>query len=357
MIAARAGRRSRECNVARAAFLGLTTLLLACTSGDSGTRTLTVYSPHGRDLLTLVEQRFEAANAGVDLQFIDMGSQEILDRLRSERANPQADVWFGAPATMFETGAADSLLERSSPTWADALDATARDDAGFWHGTYITPEVIAYNTEAVPADQAPRDWDDVLDPRWKGKVLIRDPLASGTMRTIFGMIIDRSVRRTGDTKEGFAWLQRLDAQTKEYVLNPTLLYNKLARQEGLITLWDMPDIEELRGKSKLPIDYVLPSSGTPLVVEGIAVVRGSKQPQLARALIEYVGGIPGLTEAARNSYRLPARKDFPADSLSPRVRAARAHIVPEPINWQLLQEKTPEWMRYWDENIRGRSAR
>src|SRR5688500_13031644 len=177
------------------------------------------------------------------------------------------------------------------------------------------------------------------------------------MRTIYGMFIDRSVRRTGDTAEGFAWLQRLDAQTKEYVLNPTLLYNKLARQEGLITLWDMPDIEELRGKSQMPIDYVLPASGTPLVVEGIAVVRGSKQPELARAFIEYAGSIPGLTEAARRSSRLPARRDFPADSLSERVRAARGRIVAQPMNWQLLQEKLPEWMRHWDEDIRGRAAR
>src|SRR5690606_19235966 len=158
-----------------------------------------------------------------------------------------------------------------------------------YHGVYLTPEVIAYNSEGVDAASAPQDWDEVLDPRWKGQVLIRDPLASGTMRTIFGMVVQRSLRETGDTASGVAWLRRLDGQTKEYVLNPTLLYQKLARQEGLVTLWDMPDIELLKAKTGYPIDYVFPRSGTPLVVDAIAVVRGGAQPELAKRFVEFVG--------------------------------------------------------------------
>ena len=222
-----------------------------------------VYSPHGKDLLTEFEARYEQLHPEVNVQWLDMGSQSILDRLRSEQANPQADVWFGAPSALFETAAAEGLLERFVPTWAGELPEYARAANGTWHGTYVTPEVIAYNSNAVSAADAPKDWDDVLDPKWKGKVLIRDPLESGTMRTIFGMILYRSLRTTGDTAAGFDWLRRLNAQTKEYVLNPTMLYNKLGRQEGLITLWDMPDIEIVMARTELPLNYVIPRSGTP----------------------------------------------------------------------------------------------
>src|SRR6267143_5711814 len=83
--------------------------LTAC-SGDSRTP-LVIYSPHGRDLLTLFERRFEQLHPDVDVRWLDMGSQEVYDRLRSERANPQADVWFGGPATIFARGQRDSLLE------------------------------------------------------------------------------------------------------------------------------------------------------------------------------------------------------------------------------------------------------
>ncbi|HEX2187866.1 MAG TPA: extracellular solute-binding protein [Longimicrobiaceae bacterium] len=330
--------------------------LAACTGGD-GREALVVYSPHGREMLQAFEQRFEAANPGVDVQTVDMGSQEVLDRLRSERANPQADVWWGAPSTTFEDAARDSLLAHFVPGWAGALPEEAKDPQGYWHGTYLTPEVIAYNTQAVPPEEVPRDWDEVLDPKWKGKVLIRDPMASGTMRTIFGMIVQRGIRETGDTAAGFDWLRRLDAQTKEYVLNPTLLYQKLARQEGVVTLWDMPDIETLKAKTRFPIDYVIPRSGTPLLVDGVAVVRGASNPETARRFVEWVGSEAALAPAAREFARLPARSDFPSDSLPEGLRRAREQIVPEPMDWELLQEQGPTWMRHWDEHVRGRGVR
>lgn len=332
----------------------LAALLAACGGGSDGRTVLTVYSPHGKDMLAGFEQRFEAEHPNVDVQTVDMGSQEVLDRLRSERANPQADVWFGAPAQTFEDAARQGLLEAFVPRWAGALPAEARSAAGLWHGTYLTPEVIAYNTRAVPADQVPRDWDDLLDPKWKGKVLVRDPMASGTMRTIFGMVLDRSLRATGDTAQGFQWLRRLDGQTKEYVLNPTMLYQKLGRQEGLVTLWDMPDVEAIKGK--FPIDYVFPSSGTPQVVDAVAVVKGAPHPELARQFVEWIGDTPAVAEAARSFHRLPARGDIPADSLPESLRRAREQIRPEPLDWARLQEKGPEWMRWWDEHVRNQGG-
>jgi iron(III) transport system substrate-binding protein len=341
--------------IARLSPLALAALLVSC--GGDGREVLTIYSPHGREMLQAFEKKYEALHPDVDVQFMDMGSQEILDRLRSERANPQADVWWGAPATNFEDGARDSLLAPFTPTWAAALPPEAKGTGGTWFGTYLTPEVIAYNTTAVPAAQAPKDWDEVLDPRGKGKVLIRDPMASGTMRAIFGMMIYRGIRAGRDTAAGFDWLRRLDGQTREYVLNPTLLYQKLARQEGLITLWDLPDIEALKAKGAAwPIDYVLPTSGTPVLVDGVGVVRGTKHEAAAHAFVEWIGG-PGVIPAAREFFRLPARTDVPDDSLPPGLRAVKHQLRAEPLDWALLQQKTPEWMRYWDEHVRGKGAR
>src|SRR5881396_2474862 len=174
-----------------AALIGL---LLSC--GGGGRTPLVVYSPHGRDLLTLLERRFEALHPDVDVRWLDMGSQEVYDRLRSERANPQADLWFGGPATIFARGARDSLLEPFRPSWAGAIDPHGRAPGDLYFAAYETPVVLVYAEQAVRPEEAPRDWDDLLDPRWRGKVLIRDPLASGTMRAVWGMIIERGLRAT-----------------------------------------------------------------------------------------------------------------------------------------------------------------
>ena len=89
---------------------------------------------------------------------------------------------------------------------------------------------------------APQDWDEVLEPRWHDQVLIRDPVASGTMRAIWGLILVRSLRETGDTARGDGVAPPARRQTKAYTLNPAILDARLARAEGLVTLWDLPDI-------------------------------------------------------------------------------------------------------------------
>jgi iron(III) transport system substrate-binding protein len=331
--------------------LVMASLALAC-KGD-GRTVLTVYSPHGKELLQYYEQGFESGHASVDVQWVDMGSQEVLDRLRAEKANPQADLWFGAPAEIFARAAGEGLLEPYTPTWADRIPADARDANAAWFGTYMTPEVIAYNTNAETAAEAPRDWDDVLDPKWKGKVLIRDPIASGSMRAIFGGILARSVARTGSTAEGWEWLRRLDGNTKEYVLNPALLYQKLGREEGTITLYNMPDIATLEQRTKTPVGYVIPASGTPLLVDAIALVKGAKQPAVAREFYEYVTTVKALDDAAVKFLRIPARTDMPVDSLPDIVKRARNEVRPMAGDQRLLRDSLDAWMKYWDANIRN----
>lgn len=330
-------------------------LLGACT-GD-GRTVLTVYSPHGKDLLGYLETEFEKVNPTIDVQWVDMGSQEVLDRVRAEAANPQADIWFGAPAEAFDRAAKENLLEPYTPSWAASVNVEARHSGHLWYGTYLTPEVIGYNTEALTASEAPQDWDDVLDPKWKGKVLIRDPVASGTMRAIFGAIMLRAIAQTGSEEAGYEWLRRLDENTREYVLNPTLLYQKLGRQEGIVTLWDMPDIATLRQRIKIPVDYVIPASGTPLLVDAIAIVRGTEQGDAARAYYEFVTSAPVLLQSAERFLRIPARIDLPADSLPAWIREANARIKPMPMDHEVLARDLDRWMKYWDANIRNQSRR
>ena len=313
---------------------------------------LTIYSPHGRDHLTLLEHEFERLHPDIDVRWLDLGSQEVLDRLRFERVNPQADVWFGGPTTLFARGVAESLLAPYRPNWADAVDTSGVGPDDFYFPVYRTPAIIAYNNLAVPDSEAPRDWDDMLAPRWRDRVLIRDPVASGTMRAIWGMILERSLRRTGDTTEGIAWLRRLDGQTRTYALSPALLDAKLARQEGLVTLWDLPDILISRSKG-MPFGYVFPRSGTPVIDDAIALVRGCKHPAAAKKFIDYVGSVDGELIAAQRVFRLPARRDLPADRVPAWVREVETQMVVEPMDWDLLTRKGSDWMAYWDQHVRG----
>ena len=328
-------------------------VLLATVGCSRDSRTpLVIYSPHGRDLLTLFERRFEAQHPDVDVRWLDMGSQEVYDRVRSERANPQADVWFGGPSLIFALAAHDSLLDCHRPSWADAIAPRSRGAGDCYFAAYETPAVFLYPESLLTRAEAPQDWDDLLAPRWKGKLIIRDPLASGTMRAVWGFILSRSLRETGDTTAGFAYLRRLDAQNKEYVQNPALVSEKIARQEALVTVWDLPDVLISRRRG-MPVGYVFPRSGTVVIEDGIAAIRGSKRSDAARAFVEFAGSPEMQLAAARDVYRLPARLDLPADSLPDWVREVRRQMVVADVDWGLLAAQGPGWMRWWDQHVRG----
>jgi iron(III) transport system substrate-binding protein len=333
----------------RILFLLCVVLILSACSRDTRTPVV-LYSPHGRDQLELLERDFERHRPDIDVRWLDMGSQEILDRLRFERVNPQADVWFGGPTTIFDRGIHDSLLIPYRPAWADKVAAAG--SSAFYYPVYRTPAVIAFNSRAVPLAEAPQDWDDVLAPRWKDKVIIRDPLASGTMRAIWGLILVRSIRETGDTGRGMAWLRRLDGQTKTYTISPALLYEKLARQEGLVSLWDLQDILISRAKG-IPLGHRFPRSGTVVIDDAIGLVRGSRHPEAARAFIDYVGGEEAQLLAAREVFRLPARTDLPRDQVPAWVNEVQRDMVVAEMDWALLSRQGPAWMSYWDQHVRG----
>ena len=108
----------------RSPFTAPVCLLLVACGRDHRTPVL-VYSPHGRDQLLLLEHAFEQERPDIDIRWLDLGSQEILDRLRFERVNPQADVWFGGPTTVFDRGVRDSLLQPYRPEWVEQTDSSA----------------------------------------------------------------------------------------------------------------------------------------------------------------------------------------------------------------------------------------
>lgn len=324
-------------------------LLAACGEGDAR-KQIVIYTPHGKEMLTAYEERFEAENPDVNVVWSDMGGQDAYDRIRTERQNPQASIWWGGAAVTFDHAAREGLLEPYRPTWADRIAPGMHGEGDSWYGTYLTPEVITYNVRSLEGEEPPKDWDDLLNPKWKDRILIRYPLASSTMRTIWGAMI----MRQPTVEEGYRWLARLDQNVKTYTADPTQLYLKLAREEGDVTLWNMPDTYIQANTVGYPFDYVIPASGTPVLTDGIALVKGGPNLDAARAFYEFVTSDSALIDQAHTYYRIPVLPDLPKEKLPEWI--TKANVVPMDIDWQRLADEGPAWMQHWDEEIKGRGA-
>jgi iron(III) transport system substrate-binding protein len=318
-------------------------------AGEKLEEKVVIYSPHGKDILSQFEKMFEKEHSNVDVQWLDMGSQEVLDRVRSESKNAQADIWWGAPSVMFDQAKDEELLAEYKPSYAESLNESHHDEDWMWTGTSQTPEVILYNTKEVSKEEAPKDWDDLLDEKWKDEIIIRYPLASGTMRTIYSAMIYRE--DPNDPAKGYEWLKQLDQNTKEYSANPEMMYNKVAKGEGLISVWNMPDTVMLKEEKGYPFDFIIPESGTPVLTEGIALVKDAPHPKAAEAFYEFVNSKEAAKILAEEHYRIPTRTDV--EDLPEWI--AETEIKEMDVDWKVFQENEEEWMKYWDENIKNKS--
>jgi iron(III) transport system substrate-binding protein len=316
---------------------------------------LLIYSPHGTELLEAMKTKFEEKNPGIEVRYLDLSSQEIYDRVKLEKSNVQADVWWGASAITFSKAAEEGLFEPYRPSWAEKVPENARDSKDLWYGTFQTPEVIVYNNVAIKADEIPKDWDDLLDPKWKGRLIVRDPVRSDTMRTIFGAMILRQWEPNQKPDLGYDWLRKLDTNTKEYTVDGTVLLQKLARQEGVVSLWDLPDVASAINRQKLPLGFSIPTSGTPLVIDGIAIIKNTPKLKLAQDFYEFVTTEENLLIAARDFYHPPLRTDIDKSKLPEWL--SKIDIKPMPVNQELYKNNIQDWMRYWDSQIRNQNNR
>ena len=332
------------------------TLVVAVSACSTDPRTpLVVYSPHGPALLDAFEARFEAEYPEYDLQTFDLPSQSIPDRLRAERAIPQADVWFGASAVTFADAAAEGLLEPYVPSYASAIADDAHDVEWRWAGLYETPEIIAYSTAVIPESEAPRDWDDLLDPKWRNRILIRDPNPSDTMRTIFGSMILRRWSETNGPEGGFEWLRGLARNTKDYPTSWDGLLLRINRQEADVTIWNLPDVSRVIRERDYALAIVFPKSGSPVVTDAIAIVRGAPRAEGARLFYEFCGRPDNLAFAAEAFYRIPARNDLDRSTLPDWARNLEYKKLP--MDWNLYRSNIKSWMTTWTSDIRSESSK
>lgn len=333
-----------------ACLLFFSVLLTACQRNEK--ETLVIYSPHGKELLGEFEKLYEAKHPTVDVQWLDMGSQEVFDRIRTESQNPQADLWWGAPSTMFMRAEKMGLLQPFKPTWADQVPSAAKSKGDAWYGTFSTPQVIAFNSNKLTTATVPQDWNEIVLPEWKDKIILRNPMASGTLRAIFSAQIEQSIKRSGSEADGWDWLGSLNENVKAYAADPAQMYAQLAANSEAVTLWNMPDIVLQKNKNNFPFGYVFPKQGTVVLTDAIAIVNGTKKAKTAADFYEFVTSKESLLLQAEKYYRIPSRTDIDRNELPLWLKNSQYTALD--IDWDLISAKEADWMKRWDAEIKSK---
>lgn len=332
-------------------------LFTGCNSkvADQPTQSLTIYTARDKDevarVVDLFTKQYPQYTGAVNT--ITLGAQAALDRLRAEKSNPQAGFLWGGTLQALQQAADEGLLAPSTPANANLIDASRKDPQGRWYAEMLLPEVIIYNHDLLKAEEAPKDWDDLITPAFKGKIVIRDVMPSGTMRTIFSAMIYRKYAETGSPDAGYEWLKKLDANTAIYTPTPDDMYLKLDRGVGTVTLWNLQDALIQPLKNNRPWSFVIPESGVPVLLDGVGVVNNPRMTEAATAFENFLLEPKLQAQLAKDYYQIPAIQ-LP-DSEKPEW-LAKLNIKEMKLDWNVLSQKQTDWMNYWSQNIKGKGG-
>jgi len=164
-----------------------------------------------------------------------------------------------------------------SPSY-ERYPAATRDGEGVLSPSYRQVVVsVLYNTRLVKAEEAPKSLADLLDPKWKGKILSDDMRALGG-GAVFFMVTTQ--------KFGKEFHEKLAEQQPHMNRDLRGNYPRIARGEYPIYVpYTLPDILELKG---LPVKAVLPPEGQPYVRFDGAIFKGAPHPNAARLFLDFL---------------------------------------------------------------------
>ncbi len=280
----------------------------AAFAEPSGTLMLYTSQPNADAQQTI--DAFEAKYPGVDVEFFRDGTTKVMAKLESEfvAGNPQPDVLLIADTvTMEGLEQADRLLAYAEAD-VSAYDPQLMDDEGHYFSTKLITTGIVYNTAA---ELKPTSYKDLLKPEAKGKIAIPSPLTSGAATITMATI-------TGDPSLGWDYYEGLADQDTLAQGGNGGVYKAVAGGEKLYGF--LVDFLAIRSREEgAPVEFVFPEEGVSFVTEPVAILKTAKNPEAAKAFVDFLLSPEGQELAASQGY-LPAHPDvappagFPARS-------------------------------------------
>lgn len=243
---------------------------------------LTMYLGPPEPTSNALAQGFEK-NTGIKPTFLRLSAGEAINRIRAERASPQASILYGIGLPSMLTLKADGLLQAYKSPEAAAIPARYKDPDGWWTGTDVDFIGIASNKKFLQEKglKAPASWEDLTRPEFAGQVCLGNPATSGTGYTFLTTIL----QLMGEQK-GWDYMKRFNANVAQYTrsgIGPTQLVGRGEVGVGILFAHDILGSID-RG---FPIEMSLPQEGTGYDLFCVVMLKGAPEPEEAKRFIDW----------------------------------------------------------------------
>jgi iron(III) transport system substrate-binding protein len=260
-----------------------------------------------------IARHFESKFPGVACRVERTGAERVFQRIGQEYSSNihAVDVVNSSDAAHFIVWKRNGWLAPYLPEdVAKYYPAEHKDADGLFASFRVFLSVIAYNTNLVKAEEAPKSFADLLDPKWKGKIIKAHPGYSGTIMTATYQI-SRDL--------GWDYFEKLARQNILQVQSAADPPKKLALGERAVQADGVEYLILMGKEAGQPVEPVYAAEGSPLIVGPNGVFKGAPNPNAARLFQSYcftpeaqqlivdVGGLRSMHPQTREK---PGRRPF-----------------------------------------------
>jgi iron(III) transport system substrate-binding protein len=255
---------------------------------------------------------FEAKYPGIAVRVERTGAERVFQRIGQEYSSKihAVDVVNSSDAAHFIVWKREGILAPYVPEDVANYPAEHRDVDGQFASFRVWLSIIAYNTNLVKTEEAPKSFADLLDPKWKGKIVKAHPGYSGTIMTA-------TYQMQRDL--GWTWFEQLAKQNIMQVQSSADPPKKLELGERAVMAdgneYNVFQIKEKGG----PLEPVYAVEGSPLIIGPNGIFKSSPNPNAAKLFQSFcfsreaqqlIIDVGGLRSVHPQTQEKPGRKPF-----------------------------------------------
>lgn len=290
-------------------------------AGPSGI--ITLYTSIPQPIADKIQLDFSERYPDIQLEVFRSGTSGVVTKLMTEKEAGEivADlIWVAEPST-YESFKDQDMLLKFAPSEAAALPAEMKDPEGYYYAGRLINMIIGYNPNLV--GEPPEGWEDILDPRFQGKIGMPSPLRSGSSVAAVKTLTDRygweyfeTFREIGGVQAQNNGTVRDNIASGEYLAGIFLDYMARAAEE-----------------SGSPLRYVWPAEGAVFIPSPVAILSTSKNPKAAEVFVDFILSKEGQKTLVELGSFIPVRGDVDPPAGAPRLD----EIKRLPTDWKSVQ--------------------
>ena len=314
----------------RVLLAAIGTLIAGAAQAQEVSGDLMIYLGHGSDDARPVVDLFVAKYPDVNVTLFEQPTGQLVTTLQLEvTANRnRADVLWGGGASLVEFGVKNpDAIATFTPPDVSGIPESLLSTDGRFHTVATIPYVIGYNTSRVSAEDSPKSWLDLTDPRWDGMIAMADPATASAVHPYVWFV---TTHLAGQDGYGEGYWDGIAANHPYLTPGHGELGELLITGERAVAPVTITQMETQQRNGE-PVAYNWATEGTPTSDSVVAIMEQAPNRVAAEAFVGWILSPEGQEAITAGFDNVPVNPAFSPTFFDGSTAADHDIVIPDNV--------------------------